>query len=580
VFSNLKRALLLTCFSLTACSKPTGNVPAAQPRYAFLRFENLTGDPDLDWTGRALSESLPASLSGALDGPVLPSSALSRSSSSLGARPAVAPGVSSERTEALLAGATRIVTGYIEHRNGEIRITAVEEDVATGKTLLTVSASANTPFDAIARLANKLSPRAKPPITQKPGALTPYAAGLETAQPAATTHFLQAVDVDPDFGAAWLALVGSDLSRNDRDSTLRDIATARSHKIDSLSRASLDVEAARLNNDRPATIAAMRQLADLAPGDLFLMRALADTETNAGDFTAAEATWMKVTASAPDDVLAWNSLGYVRSYAGNYPGAIAAVQQYDRLRPKDANPQDSLGDINYQFRKFKEAAANYLEAYKRQPDFEQGGGLYKAAWARFEADDKAGADAAFSQFRTTRTKSAGDVTNLLSADWLFRTGRTTEAFSLARGLGSTTQSAPLRTDLFAQLVIWDLLQGDRTAAARDAAVIGGQTSSAPVFIARFAALPSAPAAEWQARAAKMVAPNMSALRDLALGYALLFDGKRDAAIPVWEQVVRNSGATDFFTRAILTRLRGGTLTRPLLPDPNNLNQFAGILDKL
>jgi tetratricopeptide (TPR) repeat protein len=289
---------------------------------------------------------------------------------------------------------------------------------------------------------------------------------------------------------------------------------------------------------------------------------------------------MKVTASAPDDVLAWNSLGYVRSYAGNYAGAIAAVQQYDRLRPKDANPQDSLGDINYQFRRFKEAAANYLEAYKRQPDFEQGGDLYKAAWAKFEAGDKAGADAVFSQFRTARTKSAGEVTNLLAADWFFRTGRPADAFSLARGVAPTTSSAPLRTDLLAQLVIWDLLQGDRTAAAKDAAGIVSQTSSAPVFIARFAALPSAPAAEWQARAAKMVAPNMSALRDLALGYALLFDGKRDAAIPVWEQIVRNAGATDFFTHAILTRLRGGTLPRPLLPDPNNLNQFAGILDKL
>ncbi len=558
----------------------------AQPRYAFLRFENLTGDPDLDWTARALSESLPASLANTLDGPVLPSSALIRTISALGARPTVVPGISAERSEALLAGATRIVTGYIERgSNGEIRITAVEEDVHTGKTLLTLSATASTPYDAIAQLTSKFSPRAKPPITQKPGALTPYAAGLETAQPAATTHFLQAVDVDPDFGAAWLALVDSDLSRNDRDSANRDIATARSHKIDSLSRASLDLEAARLNNDRPATMAAMRQLASLSPADLVLMRTLADTETSTGNFAAAEATWMKVLASAPDDLVAWNSLGYVRSYAGNYAGAIDALQHYDRLRPNDANPQDSLGDINYQFRKFKEAAANYLEAYKRQPDFEQGGDLYKAAWAKFKAGDSTGADkgaadAVFSQFRTARTKSSGEVTSLLVADWLFRTGRTAEAFSLARGVASTTTSAPLRTDLFAQLVIWDLIQGDRTAAARDAAVIGGPTSSATVFIARFAALPSAPAAEWQARAAKMIAPNMSTLRDLALGYALLFDGKRDAAIPVWQQIVRNAGATDFFTRAILIRLQGGTVSRPLLPDPNSLNQFVGILDKL
>jgi hypothetical protein len=73
---------------------------------------------------------------------------------------------------------------------------------------------------------------------------------------------------------------------------------------------------------------------------------------------------------------------------------------------------------------------------------------------------------------------------------------------------------------------------------------------------------------------------MAGLRRLALGYALLLDGKREAALPVWQQIVNANPATDFFARAVYARLQGIAPERPLLPDPGSLNQFQGILDKL
>ena len=60
---------------------------------------------------------------------MLGSSAINRFASSLGPRPASAPGISSERAEAFLAGATRFITGYVERPAGQITITATEEDV-------------------------------------------------------------------------------------------------------------------------------------------------------------------------------------------------------------------------------------------------------------------------------------------------------------------------------------------------------------------------------------------------------------------------------------------------------------------
>ncbi len=101
--------LLLAAVTELACRKPN---PGPPPRYAILRFENLSGDRSLDWTGRAaaetLSVSLAVSLNGALDGPVL------------------------KRQEALQAGATRLIAGYVERSGGEVRITATEADGASG----------------------------------------------------------------------------------------------------------------------------------------------------------------------------------------------------------------------------------------------------------------------------------------------------------------------------------------------------------------------------------------------------------------------------------------------------------------
>src|ERR1700722_17284338 len=102
-----------------ACHKQTVGPP---PRYAVLRFENLSGDPSLDWTARAASEMLSISLAGVLDGPVLPSTALAKLTPALGPEPSAVPGISGQRQEALVAGATRLISGYVERASGQISI--------------------------------------------------------------------------------------------------------------------------------------------------------------------------------------------------------------------------------------------------------------------------------------------------------------------------------------------------------------------------------------------------------------------------------------------------------------------------
>ena len=275
-----------------------------------------------------------------------------------------------------------------------------------------MTATGPSPTAALDQLAKEFSPHAGHFPTSNPDALRDWATALESPVAASADLLDRAIQLDPDFGAAWVALAGLDLARGDRAAAEGVVEQARHHALDEVNRANLDLVSASMTEDRPARIAALRKVVSLSPADVLLLRSLAEAEAAVGQFGPAASDWKKVTDAFPNDPLMWNSLGYARSYGGDYAGALAALREYERLRPNEANPSDSIGDLNYSFRKFAEAAASYLEAHRKQPDFLQGGDLYKAAWAKFRAGDKPGAEALFSQFRAERAKSSAAIADL------------------------------------------------------------------------------------------------------------------------------------------------------------------------
>jgi tetratricopeptide (TPR) repeat protein len=569
--------LLFITVAEIACQKKAAGPP---PRYAVLRFENLSGDPSLDWTGRAASETLSVALAGAMDGPVLSSAALGRAAQILGPRPSSVPGVSGERQQALAAGANRLIAGYIERSGKQIRFAATEEDAASGKTLRIVSAVDSSPVAALMKIARQFSPNPKPPPASNEAALRLYATALESPIDASLADLEQATRIDPSFSEAWVGLANLEVAKGDRTAAAQTIDLARRQKLDALSLARLDLESANIASDQSARIEALREVALLSPGDILLLRSLAETEMATGHFAQAAADWKKVTAALPDDTAAWNSLGYTLSYAGDYNDALAALQEYARIRPTDPNAFDSIGDLHYSFRQFKEAADSYLQANKVQPEFQRYGDLYKAAWAKFNAGDKPGADALFAQFRAAREKMGDGLISLMAADWLYRTGRQSEALVTLRNTVAENKSEAIRANGYAQLTVWDLIGHDRAQAAKDSLAMGPKMVDTGMLIARFAAMPSAAASEWQSRADRFFPPSLAGLRPAALGYVLILDDKREAALMVWRQIVEKSSATDFFARAIYARLQGKPQERPVLPDPGNFNQFLALLYSL
>jgi tetratricopeptide (TPR) repeat protein len=572
-----RRALLaLLAASLCGCGKKAAGPP---PRYAVVRFENLSGDPALEWTARAASDLLTHALSGALDGPVLARAAITRVSASLGSYPAGAPGISTEREAAQIAGATRVITGYVEKTSAGVRVTGTEEDLRTHKALRSLMAVERDPVKAMTRLARGFSAKAAPPRISNEVALRLYFTSRELETEKALPVLEQAVAAEPDFGEAWVALAETRRAQGDRAGAESTIAKAREQKLDKLDSAYLDFLAATLDGEQGgARLEALKRVSDLSPGDTVLLRSLAETEAGAGQFAAAAKSWRKLAEILPADADALNQLGYTLAWSGDYTGAVAAMNEYARVRAADPNPLDSLGDVHYMHRKFTAAAQTYLRNHAKFPDFQGGGDLYKAAWAQFMAGDKAGADATFAQFGKAREKVASFP--LVAADWLYRTGRTKEAATELRKSIATAGTPADKAAMYDEMAIFELLEGNRAAAENDARAAGSPVTPGS-FLVRFCTLPTASAAEWEARAMRMVpAPAGAAIRSLAVGYALLLDGKKQEAIPVWKDLSEKAKATDFGLQSVYTKLKGEQPKLAILPDPASVNPFAAVLEKL
>jgi tetratricopeptide (TPR) repeat protein len=568
-----KRAVLWTALfplsiSAISCAKQPAGPP---PRYAFVRFENLTGDPSLEWIGIAAADYLSSTLAHALDGPVLGAASLVRSGLGLGFEPAGAPGASAQRADALSAGATRLYSGYVERVGNQVRLVASAEDLSTHRTTRVASSFASDVLTVLAKLAREISSNAAPYFTSSEHVMRLYSASLVEPAGAGVPLLEQALSEDPGFGPAWVALANAALARGDRAGILDAVQKGEGNKIDPLSRANLEVLRTRVSGDREAQVDALRKLSYLTPGDSWLLRQVAEAQTATGKFADSARSWKKMAEILPNNPDALNQQGYSLAWSGNYAGAINALKEYARLRPNDPNPLDSLGDVQFLYRKYREAAASYMSANAKDPRFLNGGETYKAAWARYAAGDKSGADTAFGQFRSAREKAAPADLDLYVADYYFRTGRRPEAVKLLQDKSSVAANA-------AQLAIWDLMGNQREVAAKRAAGVNG-TPSAAVLLAKFAAMPSATPEVWAQRAETMLrGPGAEAIRDPALGYALILDGKTDAAREVWTRIVQQAPATDFFSRAVLAKLKGEPVKFPLLPDPASVNPMRALVD--
>ena len=472
--------------------------------------------------GRGFAEILSEDLQGSPQRYAIQFRTLHSLDAALGPRPFV-PGISTERTAALVAGADEIVYGTYTVVNGVLRANIFAEDLARHKMPLAAGASgpiADGIFPVAGALARQFG-ETRPFGTRSEPALREYCAGLEAPNAAAAAQsFAAATAADPDFGRAWDAWLETAIQQHDRAAADHIVTQARvrESRFAALERAQFDLDAARLQGGIPAQIAALRDLARLDPSDPLKHRALAESLMSIRDLDAAIVEFRRTLTIRPDDVIALNMMGYAAAYAGDLPTAIRVLRGYEQLRPNDPNPLDSLGDVHFALGHFREAEQFYLAAYGKSAAFMHGGESLKAAQARLMTGDVKGATALFERFAAAREAAHDPAVPYHRATWKWQTGARRAAIADMDRLARANAAGPLhelaaRAD--AQAVIWLLESGDRAGAAAHArqalAEAGPGTAGMAAMVATLA-LPQSPPlpANWP-------------MADYARAYALLFD---------------------------------------------------------
>jgi Flp pilus assembly protein TadD len=506
VFCRRRAAAVLLLAILPACrpARPVGAI-----RLALLPVENLTGDPSLDWVAAAAPQVIAAQLAPAPEVHVFPAGAL---------------------REAYAARAAQVLHGHLTAAGGGLRLVSVLEDLGRRRTVKTIgaeSAGRDGVLGLLGQVARALDPRARPFPTTRLEALRLLAQARDVAD------FERAAAADPDFGPAyigwarWLAGRG----RQAEAGKVLDAAAARRDRIAPIERAEIAALAATLAGDRESQVRALAELAALTPADVQLPRALGQLEFAAGRLEPAVAWYRRALAAEPESGDLWNMLAYAEAQRGAFDAARKSISEYARLAPEDPNAPDSAGEIDFLAGDFAAAERGFLAASGMNATWRGGGPLLKAAHARAMTGDLAGADGLFLRYVELRKKLKDPLLACRQAQWEFVTGRRRQAMERLESFRAAGGGDPAAYAA-AQLAVWKRQTGDR-AGARRLALEAAKGSSAPATRRLAAAVllatePPAPAAEW------------TAMKEPALAYALLVEGRFREAAALLRQMIRRT----------------------------------------
>jgi tetratricopeptide (TPR) repeat protein len=530
--TNLATLLFVAfAFILTGCHAASS--PAPTPRLAILRFENLSDGTSLDWAGRAFSEILAAELANSASLQVIPSSRIHSFDRVLGPRPLAAPGISTESAAAEAAGATVLGYGTYSVRDGKLEAQLTLEDVRGMRAtrVLAVMSPAGDVLGAATQLASQLTAKPAKFGTANTQAIGAYMRALESSDPAVMEVAANlAIAADPDFAPPYRLLAQARAQQQNRAGALAALtqALARGNAIPANERARLELEAAELSGDSEARRNALATLAKLDP-DPATWRALGESLMSRHEFHPALDAFQNALALEPDDVGLLNSIGYAAAQAGELETGLKALRRYAELRPHEANPLDSLGDINWIAGRLGEAEDFYLQAAKKDPNFQNHVASLKAAMAHLLTGDASGANNIAERYLRACAESKDPFVDYRRAEWTWISGRRKAAAQQMGAFALHAEDGPLRdvaSRAYSEMANWSLMVGDRDLAmrlAQKAISIAGPQSAVNALVARFLAQPSASAVEWEVRANQQFPGPTAAVKNLALAYALLID---------------------------------------------------------
>ncbi len=365
-----------------------------------LPFENLTGDASLDWVRNAGPAMLGDELAGSARVVAVPAASLA---------------------DARIAGVPQVLYTYFTRDHGNLRIHFEIEDSASLR-MEPAALATGTLLASVNELAHRLDPQVRAFSTSNAAAVDAWGRG----------EFEHAVELDPDFGAAWLGWIRTLAQSGNGDEALQvaDRALTRKSLRTDWSRAELRVLIATIRKDVPGRAAALGELANLAPSDPEALLAAAEAEGLARNFQPAADLYRRILALDPNNASVMNSLGYAEGYLGHLEAAQKMLERYGTQPGSQVNSHDSLGEVYFMNGRFPEAEKEFNLATALDPKFLGGAPMVKAAYAHWLAGDLPRADVLFAKYIALVARNNVPLAVWRQAAWLYSTGREEQAESM------------------------------------------------------------------------------------------------------------------------------------------------------
>lgn len=375
--------------ALSAAALWTNGVrPAAQGlakrQVAVVRFENRSGQPELDWLREGLPEMLATTFSR--------SRALDVVSRERVALKGGAPPVEGAMTLARSVHASAAVMGSFSKLGDSMRVDVRVYQVDTGALIASEDITVDrqdqllTQIDFLAlRLAARLAPA---PADQDRRVLTSlmtdnleayryYSLGLEKADALQTAEaislFEKALAIDPGFVMA-AARIGYAHAVTDveleKGRKYLERAFRMSSRLTEKDRRHIVAWYAIANRDYPAAIRRYNELIVEYPNEVEAYLRLGALLRGESRHEEAIEILRRGIALDPEDPRLANALAAVYSEMGRHEDALAMATRYVMLAPNVANAYDSLG-LAYHFAgQFDRALEAFAKAIELKPDFE------------------------------------------------------------------------------------------------------------------------------------------------------------------------------------------------------------------
>lgn len=252
---------------------------------------------------------------------------------------------------------------------------------------------------------------------------------------AAVSAFRSAAEADPACGWCWLGWAESAAVLEGREAALAVIREGSKHRdqMDPLTLARLDLLAANLLGNRFEAASATARVAAASPADPLIQLQHSEALVANRDYKGAEAALRNALALADSMAPLWNSLAYALAYQNRFEEALAAIRRYEELDP-GPNPADSRGEILMMAGRFREAAQSFGQSYQKDPAFNGGAAMEKAALCWMLEGDSGRAAEAASRLVQDRAQRGDRMAALAQARWellLGRTGASTARFARA-----------------------------------------------------------------------------------------------------------------------------------------------------